>query len=32
MTQTTAIQLFDGLQIRTMWDDAEEKYYFPSLT
>lgn len=28
MTQITAIQLFDKQQIRTLWDDAEEKYYF----
>ena len=28
MTQITAIQLFDKQQIRTMWDDVEEKYYF----
>ena len=28
MTQTTAIQLFDEKQIRIVWDDVEEKYYF----
>jgi len=28
MTKTTAIQLFDEKQIRIVWDDEEEKYYF----
>lgn len=28
MTKTTAIQLFDEKQIRIVWDDVEEKYYF----
>ena len=28
MTQTTAIQLFDKQQIRFLWDDTEEKYFF----
>ncbi len=28
MTKTAAIQLFDEKQIRIVWDDEEEKYYF----
>ncbi len=28
MTQDTAIKLFNGKQIRTLWDDAHEKWYF----
>ncbi|MBP5476748.1 MAG: hypothetical protein J6Y00_03575 [Paludibacteraceae bacterium] len=28
MQQQTAIQLFEGLQIRIIWDDEQEKYFF----
>ena len=28
MEQQTAIQLFEGLQIRVVWDDEQEKYFF----
>lgn len=28
MTQKTAIKLFDEKQVRIVWDDEEEKYYF----
>ena len=28
MQQQTAIQLFEGLQIRVIWDDEQEKYFF----
>ena len=28
MQEQTAIQLFEGLQIRVVWDDEQEKYYF----
>lgn len=28
MTQKTAIKLFDERQVRIVWDDEEEKYYF----
>ena len=28
MQEQSAIQLFEGLQIRVIWDDEQEKYYF----
>jgi hypothetical protein len=28
MTQDTAIKLFNDKQIRTLWDDTHEKWYF----
>ena len=28
MTQITSVKLFDGVQVRTSWDEEEEKYYF----
>lgn len=28
MTQQTAIKLFEERRVRTLWDDAEEKWYF----
>ena len=28
MTQKAAIKLFDEKQVRIVWDDVEEKYYF----
>ena len=28
MPEQTAIQLFEGLQIRVVWDDEQEKYFF----
>ena len=28
MKEQTAIQLFEGLQIRVVWDDEQEKYFF----
>ncbi len=28
MQQHSAIQLFEGLQIRVIWDDEQEKYFF----
>ena len=28
MQQQTAIQLFEGLKIRVIWDDEQEKYFF----
>ena len=28
MTQATAIKLFNDKQIRTHWDDEQEKWYF----
>ena len=31
MTQKAAIKLFDEKQVRIVWDDVEEKYYFSIL-
>ena len=28
MLEQTAIQLFEGLQIRVVWDEEQEKYFF----
>ena len=28
MIQQTAIKLFEARRVRTLWDDAEEKWYF----
>ena len=29
MTKQQAIQLFEQKQVRTIWDDEQEKWYFP---
>ena len=31
MTQKAAIKLFDEKQVRIVWDDVEEKYYFSNV-
>jgi len=28
MSNTEQVQLFEGMKVRTVWDDVQEKWYF----